>query len=219
MTKKKEKMKKLNRSFSRRIGKTLSAKQKDILEKKLDECILKPEEITEAVAEIGIGMGEHFINQAKCHPNIMHIGFEPYMNGVANALIMAEEAGLSNIKLWPDDMDMVFHKLPDNCLQKIYVLFPDPWPKNSQKKRRIICEPRLKLFHEKLIKDGELFFASDIDDYSDQVFSLLKESSYFDLLDNPNNDPHENYIQTKYHSKAISEGREAKFISCNRHSR
>jgi release factor glutamine methyltransferase len=206
-------MKRLNRSFSRRIGKTLSPKQKDILEKKLDEFLLKPGEISEAIAEIGIGMGEHFINQAKTHPDILHIGFEPYMNGVANALNMATEENIANIRLWPDDMDMIFDKLPSNCLKRIYVLFPDPWPKNSQKKRRIICEPRLKLFHEKLQKKGGLFFASDIDDYSDQVFSLLDKSPYFDLIDNPSNKPHDNYIQTKYHSKALSEGRVARFVS------
>lgn len=206
-------MEKLNRSFSRRIGKTLSQKQKSILDKKLDDLTIKPEEITNAIAEIGIGMGEHFINQAKSNPDILHLGFEPYMNGIANALIIAEEENINNIRLWPDDMDIIFEKLPEKSLEAIYVLFPDPWPKNSQKKRRIICEPRLKLFNSKLKEGGNLYFASDIDDYSDYVTNLLTQSQYFNLNKNPTNKPHKNYIQTKYHSKAIAEGREARFIS------
>lgn len=205
-------IKKLNRSFSRRIGKTLSNKQKSIMEEMMDDHIIRPEEITQAIAEIGIGMGEHFINQAKNNPDILHIGFEPYLNGIANALIMAKEENVSNIRLWPDDMDLIFDKLPDNCLEKIYVLFPDPWPKNSQKKRRIICKERLELFAKKLNTEGNLYFASDIEDYADQAEALLAESDYFDLLENPSNKPHPGYIQTKYHSKAITEGRRARFV-------
>lgn len=205
-------MKKLNRSFSRRIGKSLSNKQKSIMEEMKDRHLLNPEEIGNAIAEIGIGMGEHFINQAKTNPDIMHLGFEPYLNGIANALIMAKEENVSNIRLWPDDMDLIFDKLPDNCLERIYILFPDPWPKNSQKKRRIICEERLELFARKLKPTGNLYFASDIEDYADQVEKLLDESEFFDLLPNPENKPHPDYIQTKYHSKAIEEGRSARFI-------
>lgn len=209
-------MKKLNRSFSRRIGKTLSNKQKSIIDEMMDSHLVRPEEITEAVAEIGIGMGEHFINQAKNNPEIMHIGFEPYLNGIANALSMAKEENISNIRLWPDDMDMIFDKLPNNCLKKIYVLFPDPWPKNAQKKRRIICPERLELFSTKLKPEGNLYFASDIEDYADQVEKLFKESEYFKLLENSENKPHPGYIQTKYHSKAIEEGRGARFVWGNK---
>ena len=206
-------MKKLNRSFARRIGKTLSNTQKSIIDEMMETHILRPEEITKAVAEIGIGMGEHFINQAKNNPDIIHIGFEPYLNGIANTLIMAKEQDITNIRLWPDDMDLVFSKLPGNCLERIYVLFPDPWPKTSHKKRRIICTERLELFAQKLAKDGNLFFASDIEDYSAQTEKLIDESDLFELVKNASNLPHEGYIQTKYHSKAISEGRIARFAS------
>jgi len=182
------------------------------MEEMIDDYILRPEAVDKAVAEIGIGMGEHFINQAKNNPDILHIGFEPYLNGIANALIMAKEQNITNIRLWPDDMDLIFNKLPNNILKRIYVLFPDPWPKNSQKKRRIICPERLELFAKKLNTNGDLFFASDIEDYAKQVGAFLNESEYFELVENHHNKPHPNYIQTKYHSKAIREGREPRFL-------
>ena len=211
----------LNKSFSRRIGKSLSALQKDAIENLLPKFLLTiPCNTQPTIAEIGIGMGEHFIAQAKRNPDIIHIGFEPYLNGIANALLMAEEVGIENIRLWPDDMDLIFNKLPDHSLNAIYILFPDPWPKTKQKKRRIICPERLVLFHSKLQENGRLYFASDIADYVDNVEKMLKASNLFELLDNPSNEPHEGYIKTKYHGKAELEDRVPRFLwALSRHSR
>lgn len=211
-------MKNLNRSFARRIGKSLSKIQKDAIENVLPSYLLDPapSENKKYVAEIGIGMGEHFINQAMLNPHVIHIGFEPYLNGIANALLLAQKNGVTNIKLWPDDMDLVFDKMPNNCLNAIYILFPDPWPKTKQKKRRIICDSRLQLFHSKLCKDGILYFASDIEDYVENVLKLLEESKIFKVSSNLKNLPHKGYMQTKYHSKAITEGRVARFLSAQK---
>ena len=209
---------KLNRSFSRRIGKSLSTLQKEAIEQLLPTYLLAAELLPnkQLVAEIGIGMGEHFINQACYNQDIIHIGFEPYLNGIANALILAQKEDITNIRLWPDDMDLIFSNIPDGCLNAIYILFPDPWPKTKQKKRRIICDSRLQLFSSKLSDKGVLYFASDIEDYVNSVEKLLKKSAFFDLLDNPNNMPHAGYIQTKYHSKAIAEGRMARFLAAKK---
>ncbi len=203
----------LNRSFSRRIGKSLSSTQKQAIDEMLPEYTIKPHEITSCVAEIGIGMGEHFVNLARQNPNKLHIGFEPYLNGIANALLLAKKHEITNIRLWPDDMDLVFKDIPDAAIQKLYILFPDPWPKTKQKKRRIVCPERLELFAKKLISGGMLYFVSDIDDYTKSVVKLLSQSPFFELNANPDNIPHENYIKTKYHQKAESESRVARFIS------
>lgn len=207
----------LNKSFSRRIGKSLSSIQKNAIENLLPTYILNPESLAAEnfIAEIGIGMGEHFINQAKSNPDVIHIGFEPYLNGIANALLLAQKDGITNIRLWPDDMDLMFDKLPEKSLSAIYILFPDPWPKTKQKKRRLICSERLQIFASKLRDNGKLYFASDIADYVESVEELIKKSSIFSMIDNPGNTPHKGYIQTKYHGKAIEEGRMARFLSAN----
>lgn len=205
----------LNKSFSRRIGKSLSTVQKYAIENLLPQYSFGIDSSSEkiSIAEIGIGMGEHFIAQAKRSPEIIHIGFEPYLNGIANALILAHKDGVENIRLWPDDMDLIFDKLPEHSLSAIYILFPDPWPKTKQKKRRIICTERLGLFYKKLCKGGILYFASDIEDYVNNVEKLFKESVLFELIENSSNTPHDGYIKTKYHGKAELEGRVARFLS------
>jgi len=204
----------LNKSFSRRIGKSLSTTQKTAIENSLPTYLLDPNALPKQnfVAEIGIGMGEHFINQAHINPDIIHIGFEPYLNGIANALLLAQKENISNIRLWPDDMDLMFHQMPDHCFSAIYILFPDPWPKNNQKKRRLICESRLELFSTKLCKNGRLYFASDITDYVESVEKLLNNSNLFSMIDNTQNIPHAGYIHTKYHRKALKEGRIPRFL-------
>jgi len=204
----------LNKSFSRRIGKSLSVTQKAAIENLLPTYLLDPNSLPtkKCVAEIGIGMGEHFINQARINPDIIHIGFEPYLNGIANALLLAQKDGITNIRLWPDDMDLIFGKLPDNCLDALYILFPDPWPKNNQKKRRLICNSRLQTFSTKLCDDSRMYFASDIEDYVNSVEKSLKSSQFFSMIDNPENTPHAGYTQTKYHGKALEEGRIARFL-------
>jgi release factor glutamine methyltransferase len=208
----------LNKSFSRRIGKSLSTTQKHAIENLLPTYLLDPASLPNQnfIAEIGIGMGEHFINQARSNPDIIHIGFEPYLNGIANALLLAQKDGITNIRLWPDDMDLMFNKLTDSCLDALYILFPDPWPKNNQKKRRIICDSRLQTFATKMSKDSILYFASDIEDYVNFVEKSLNHSQFFSIIDNIANTPHTGYIQTKYHSKAIAEGRRARFLSARK---
>ncbi|MGV2432294.1 MAG UNVERIFIED_CONTAM: hypothetical protein LVQ98_02715 [Rickettsiaceae bacterium] len=194
----------------------LSKLQKNVIEEMMDSHILKPDKITEAVAEIGIGMGEHFIAQAKANPDVLHIGFEPYLNGIANAFLLAKENHIENIRLWPDDMDLVFNNLPDKSLNRLYILFPDPWPKTKQKKRRLFCPERLEIFAKKLKSDGRIFFASDIEDYFLDVRLLLSNNEYFKLIDNPDNLPHANYVKTKYNLKAEAEGRIAHFLEAVR---
>jgi tRNA (guanine-N(7)-)-methyltransferase len=203
-----------NRSFSRRVGKTLSTLQKNALEELLPKILFVPEKLPKSlfIAEIGIGMGEHFINIAKNTPDTIHIGFEPYLNGIANALLLAKKDNISNIRLWPDDVDLVLQQLPDASIEKLYILFPDPWPKTKQKKRRILCEDRLKIFEQKLVNNGILYFASDIEDYVINVQKIFKSFPNFKAISNENNTPHEGYIQTKYNKKAEEEGRIVKFL-------
>ncbi len=203
-----------NRSFSRRIGKSLSSLQQNLLEVDLPKCLLDPLALPKYdryVAEVGIGMADHFVAKAGLDSSTLYIGFEPYLNGVANAIKLSKESGANNIMLWPDDMDLVFDKLPDGLLSEIYVLFPDPWPKLRHHKRRIINSERLKLFAQKLTAGGELYFASDIAHYFDSAQEIIKETALFEEVHNSSR-PFEGYIQTKYHQKAIEEDRLPQFL-------
>ncbi len=205
------------RSFSRRIGKRLSQSQKKIMEETLPKFLVNQEnpissiESKDIILEIGIGMAEHFINQCKLAPSKFFIGCEPYLNGIANCLKLAADNDITNFRLWPDDADLILKNIPPSSLDKIYLLFPDPWPKTKQKKRRFGQIDRIKLLKDLLKKDGEFIFASDIEDYFTDILSIAISLGFADNS-KISNSPHEGYIQTKYHSKAIEEGRQAKFL-------
>ncbi len=158
-------------------------------------------------------MGEHFIHQAKTNPETLFIGVEVYLNGVANVLKLAQEQNVTNFLLWSNNLDFILYELPNKILDGIYILFPDPWSKNKQKKKRILNQERLNILQSKLKTNGSFIFASDIEDYFNETLKLIQQNPNFQIVNN--NDyyqPHDNYIITKYHQKAINEGRAAKFI-------
>ncbi|AFC70655.1 bifunctional N5-glutamine S-adenosyl-L-methionine-dependent methyltransferase/tRNA (m7G46) methyltransferase [Rickettsia australis str. Cutlack] len=158
-------------------------------------------------------MGEHFINQAKMNPDTLFIGVEIYLNGVANVLKLAAEQNIKNFLLFPNNLDLILNDLPNNSLDGIYILFPDPWIKNKQKKKRIFNKERLKVLQDKLKDNGNLVFASDIENYFYAAIELIKQNGNFEIMNN--NDyltSHDNYVMTKYHQKSIKENRTPKFM-------
>ncbi|HJD64972.1 MAG TPA: bifunctional peptide chain release factor N(5)-glutamine methyltransferase PrmC/tRNA (guanosine(46)-N7)-methyltransferase TrmB [Rickettsia endosymbiont of Diachasma alloeum] len=207
----------LNRSYARRIGKSLSGIQQNLLDNELPKYLFLKEKLIgekrQIFLEIGFGMGEHFINQAKMNPDKLFIGVEVYLNGVANVLKLAEEQNITNFLLFPNNLDFILHDVPDNRLDGIYILFPDPWLKNRQKKKRILNKERLTILQTKLKNKGSLIFASDIENYFEEVVELIKQNGNFQITNKGNySKPHDNYIITKYHQKAINESRTPQFL-------
>jgi release factor glutamine methyltransferase len=106
---------------------------------------------------------------------------------------------------------MMLENMPDHSLDGIYILFPDPWHKRRYLKKRLVNKDRLDIFKIKLKVGGFIAFASDIEDYFEDVKELFMQDNQ--LIINTNFlSPHEGYITTKYHQKAIKENRLARFI-------
>lgn len=211
-------MAKLNRSFSRRIGKSLSLFQKNILEQDLPKYALNniidnisSNSSVEYIAEIGIGMGDHFVSRASLDPSRFFLGFDPYLNGIANSIKLAKDYSVTNIALWPDDVDLILDRLPDGILSEIYILFPDPWPKSRHHKRRIVNLERLQIFAKKMRCGGNLHFASDIIDYFDYARAIVSSSGLFKECYAGVVSP-ASYIKTRYHLKSEEEGRIPHFL-------
>jgi tRNA (guanine-N7-)-methyltransferase len=111
--------------------------------------------------EIGFGGGEHLAQQAAAHPDRGLIGCEPYISGVARLLALAEAQALTNLRIVVDDARLLLDALPDGCLERIFVLFPDPWPKARHHKRRIVNPATAAQFARLLRPGGELRLATD----------------------------------------------------------
>ena len=111
--------------------------------------------------EVGFGAGEHLAWQASQATSVGFIGCEPFLNGVATLLRAAEEAGLDNVRIHPGDARDVIERLPDGCLDRCFVLFPDPWPKRRHHGRRFIGKDSLDTLARVMAPGGELRLASD----------------------------------------------------------
>ncbi|NJO38875.1 MAG: tRNA (guanosine(46)-N7)-methyltransferase TrmB, partial [Rhizobiales bacterium] len=114
--------------------------------------------------EIGFGGGEHLAQQAAANPDVLLIGCEPYVNGVARLLSLIEDA--DNVRVVIDDARLLLKALPERSFEKIFVLFPDPWPKARHRKRRIVNPETLADMARILKPGGELRLATDIMSYA-----------------------------------------------------
>lgn len=160
--------------------------------------------------EIGFGGGEHLAAQAQANPEIAFYGVEPFLNGVAKLLAEIEAHQLSNIRLLRGDARDVLAALPPASLDQVDLLYPDPWPKRRQRKRRIVDTEFVDAL-ARVLKPGALFrFATDIDDYAGWTLARLLPHPAFTWLAQEAADwvePWEGWHRTRYEEKALREGR------------
>jgi len=166
--------------------------------------------------EIGFGGGEHLLHRAAEHPDIGFVGCEPFINGVAKALAGIDGQALSNIRLLDGDAGLLIDRLPDQSLDRIYLLYPDPWPKRRQRKRRFISDDMLKRLARVLKPDAELRFATDIDDYAGWALARVLRSRDFGWSPKTAQDwlqPWAGWRSTRYEEKALREGRPSAYFT------
>lgn len=161
----------LNRLYGRSQGKPLRARQQHLVDNLLPQIAVPAEgEVTAERLfghdrplhfEIGFGGGEHLAYRADLLPDHGFIGAEPFVNGVAQALAHIDEQRLANVRLHMGDALEVLARIPDGALTLIYLLHPDPWPKNKHAKRRMMNDGPVKMFADKLKPGGEFRFGTD----------------------------------------------------------
>ena len=141
----------------------------------IDPLALMPE--AKAVwLEIGFGGGEHLAAQAARHPDTLMIGCEPFLNGVASALRHIEEGGLKNVRIHTDDARDVMTALPDASLDRVMILFPDPWHKARHNKRRLVQVETAAGIARLLKPGGGLRFVTDWKDYADWALEKFEHT-------------------------------------------
>lgn len=161
--------------YGRRHGRALRSGQQRVIDtllprlridlpdddRSLDPLTLFPQRPTDVWIEVGFGAGEHMAAQAAANPQVGIIGCEPYVNGIAALLLRAEEQELANIRLYDDDARDLMARLADNSIGRLFLLFPDPWPKARHHKRRFISPRTLDQLARVMKDDAELRFATD----------------------------------------------------------
>jgi tRNA (guanine-N7-)-methyltransferase len=216
--------------FGRRKGKKLRAHHDDLVQNSLPSLRVVPGQAPaelfkelgegrETWLEIGFGGGEHLAAQAHAHRDVNFIGCEPFVNGMAKLLALVEQDRLDNIRVWDEDVTDLLPTLPDACCDRVYILYPDPWPKRRQRKRRLVSDEMLKELARVMKPGAELRFASDIDNYIGWVLARILRSEDFRWTAERPNDwrkPYEGWPGTRYEAKAIREGRVPSYLRMKR---
>ena len=163
---------------------------------------------TELWMEIGFGAGEHLAGLAERYPDRGFIGSEPFVNGVAAYLSKHEALGLKNVRLFDDDVRLLFPHLPDACLDGLYVLFADPWPKKRHHRRRMVHPDNLEQISRLLKPGAELWFATDHMDHARWALWHLLADGKFTWCAATAKDwtRPDDWIETRYEQKALSQG-------------
>lgn len=163
--------------YGRRKGRALRAGQRKLLATLLPEISIPMEDavidpltlfdptIENVWMEVGFGGGEHLADLAEAYPNIGFIGCEPFINGVAKLLTTVKDRNLTNVRILDDDARLLMSKLEGGSISRIFVLFPDPWPKKRHWERRFIGPRNLDSISRILQSGGELRAATDHPDY------------------------------------------------------
>ena len=233
--------------YGRRKGREIHKAKSFLLESFLPDVLIKPQKEKNIAQyfsdkkekyclEIGFGDGAHLAALAKSQPKNGFIGVEVYKNGVANLLslitgitdavggVLPQKAEIlpdraDNIRVFDDDVRLLFADLPDDCFDKVYLLFPDPWPKNRHAGRRFVNPQNLKELARLIKKGGILQIATDHQIYKRWTMEQLRDCPYFKWTAKTSDDwrnPPSDWFETKYQRKALREGRKPVFFEFER---
>jgi tRNA (guanine-N7-)-methyltransferase len=213
-----------DRLYGRARGHRLRQRQLRLLDVTLPRLTFTAEQAIEPLSafsptpsslwlEVGFGSGEHALAQIAAHPEAALIACEVFDNGICSLLSrLVPEGGEAtaplpaNLRLWTNDARMLLRLLPDGCLDRLFMLFPDPWPKSRHARRRFVHPALLPLLGRVLRRGAEWRVASDDPTYQAWVNAVMAEQSLFDAppsaIDRPPDWP-----PTRYGAKALREGR------------
>ncbi len=126
--------------------------------------------------EIGFGNGEHLLDRALAAPERDFIGIEVHPPGVGHLLMLADKAGVANLRVIAHDaVEVLQQQIAPASLDEVQLLFPDPWPKKRHHKRRILNAGFAQLVATRLDASGRLHAATDWTPYAEQMLSVLNE--------------------------------------------
>ena len=207
------------RTFGRAKGRTLSPAQAALMEAHWPRLAIRPGEPLPPAPlwlEIGFGTGTHLLHIARRNPDVSVIGAEPFLNGTAKALKGVADEGLTNVRLFRGDVRELMADMPDACLSRVFILFPDPWPKARHNKRRLIQGAFVAELHRVVEPGGAVLFASDIDSYVDWALVRFRRHGGWRWDEAEPTQPPEDWPGTKYEAKARREGRTPRWFRFTR---
>ena len=137
--------------------------------KHFDKCYL----------EIGFGNAENIIFQAINNPGYLFIGSEVYMSGIGTLVSSIKENNINNIKIFSDDIRLLLDQSPKKVFDSVIIICPDPWPKEKHHKRRLINKSFLKMIHDFMKDDSNIYISTDWENYAESISELFVKNKLF----------------------------------------
>ena len=160
--------------------------------------------------EIGMGKGEFLHTLATTHPDINYLGIEKYSSVLYRAIEKREKAEIDNLFFLRFDATYLDTIFGPGEVDRIYLNFSDPWPKDRHAKRRLTSPQFLALYDQVLAKDGIIQFKTDNRDLFDYSVEVVEESDTWQIeeitYDLHHSDQLEGNVMTEYERKFTAMG-------------
>jgi tRNA (guanine-N7-)-methyltransferase len=166
--------------------------------------------------EIGFGAGEHLAIQAEQHLDVGFIGSEVFENGVARLVAEVARRSLGNVRIFADDARLLLDRLAPGSIGRVFILFPDPWPKLRHHKRRLVAPATLDRLAAVMRPGAELRLATDDPGYLVWMLDHVTAHPDFAWLARRPSDWRErppDWPATRYEEKAGAAGRTPAFLT------
>jgi tRNA (guanine-N7-)-methyltransferase len=211
------------RSYGRVQGRKLGEAQRYALDSLLPTMLLTPTTPLptdkELFLEIGFGTGEHLLHIATYYPEMLCLGAEPFLSGVAQCVTYAASAALSNVRILPSDVRPLLEAMPEACLSRVDILFPDPWPKRAHHKRRLVNRGLLDMLARVMRQGAVLMLVTDHPDYGAWMLEYILQHPDFQWEAKAQSDflmPPKDWCQSRYARRAAGQGIHPLFLRCIR---
>lgn len=168
--------------------------------------------------EIGMGKGNFLIQSAIYTPEINFYGLDKYATVVVKAIKKLDKlvSPPPNIKFLVCDVTKITDYIPEHYFDRIYLNFPDPWPKKRHTKRRLTSPAYLKLYKQILKSGGDVTLKTDNDQLYTYTLETINNQKDISIIENTN-DYYSDHIdleiiKTEYEQKYLQQGKKIKLI-------
>ena len=172
--------------------------------------------------EVGMGKGQFIIEMAKRNPEINYIGIEKYSSVLVRAVEKLEDFEQNNLRLIRMDAENIEEVFDKDEVDRIYLNFSDPWPKDRHAKRRLTSTRFLERYNNILTPEGRVMFKTDNKDLFDFSLEQVEEAGW--ILENHTYDLHhseynEGNVMTEYEEKFSAKGNTICRLVAYRHAK
>ena len=198
-------------SFVRRKGRITKLQEKNLNFLK-DYLIKDPSTLNDnrsfdkTALEIGFGNGEDFFSFAKEKNNTLFLASEVYKSGIGNLIGKIREHSLENICIYEGDIrDLIFEE-EGFRFDEVYIICPDPWPKDRHHKRRLLSRDFFERIQSCLKPNSFIFLSTDWENYAFKIQDILRDFEDKFSIENVKQIPGREL--SKFQKKGIKEGRD-----------